>query len=119
MADNVWTVEGWKKIKGIIIDSEYDYRDDFIFWLSENPHVWVAFAKKTIVAEKHKHKQRFSARAIIELLRWETMLSESDVMFKINNNYCADLSRLVMDCRPELKGYFQIRVSSIREDAVQ
>lgn len=114
---NIWTVEGWSKVKGIISDSAYDYREDFVLWLGENPHIWHSFAKKTLEANSFKHKQRFSARTIIELLRWETMLQEEGAAFKINNTYCADLSRLLMDCKPELKGYFQIRGSTIRHDA--
>lgn len=114
--ENVWTVAGWRQIRKIINESEFDYRDDFILWLSENPHIWRAFAGKVIEARKFEHRSRFSSRAIIEVLRWETMLQDADATFKINNNYAADLSRLVMDCKPELVGYFRVNNSSIRKD---
>ena len=114
---HVWTVEDWELIKRTLQDSKRDYRADFIYWLSENPHIWREFVNKTIQAHRHAHKQRFSARAIIEVLRWETMLQDADATFKINNSYVADLSRLVMDEIPILKGYFNTRESTIRRDA--
>ena len=112
-----WDNASWQAMRQIIEQSDYDYRDDFRVWLKHNPQVWAEFVRKVKKAWLHSHKSRFSARAIMEVIRWETMVHEKDVTFKINNNYVADLSRLVMEVKPELKGYFQIRGSSIRRDA--
>ena len=112
-----WEPATWLAICQIIEKSEYDYRADFRRWLKHNPQVWAEFVKKVRKAWLHSHKSRFSARAIMEVIRWETMVHERDKTFKINNNYVADLSRLVMEVKPELKGYFQIRGSSIKRDA--
>ena len=114
---NEWNTVAWVAISSVIDHSEYDYRDDFKKWLRDNPAVWEAFAKKVNQAWLHSHQSRFSARAIMEVIRWETMVHDQDITFKINNNYVADLSRLVMEVKPELKGYFQIRGSSLRRDA--
>ena len=116
--NQVWTIEEWESIKKTIKASKRDYRYDFILWLSENPHIWQAFVQKAIQAHRRAHKQRFSARAIIEVLRWETMLQERDTTFKISNTYVADLARLVMDEIPRLQGYFNTRASTIRKDEV-
>lgn len=117
MGDCQWSITGWCEISSVIDKSDYDYRDDFKKWLVDNPAVWQAFTSKVTEAYMHSHKSRFSARAIMEIIRWETMVHERDITFKINNNYVADLARLVMEVQPQLKGYFQIRGSSLRRDA--
>jgi len=108
----------WLAIQTIITNSNYDYRHDFVFWLSENRETWQAFVDKAIQASKRGHKQRFAAKAILEVLRWESFVRDADKTFKVNNNYAPDMARLVMDCKPELKGYFQIRGSVLRKDAI-
>lgn len=112
-----WSVTGWGVIQGVIAASDYDYSTNFVSWLRDNPLVWYAFVQKTQHAATFMHKQRFSAAAIIQIIRWETIISEKDVTFKINNNHAPDLARLVMDVKPNLRGYFSIRGSAYREDA--
>ena len=112
-----WSESGWERVKRIIRNSEYDYSDDFVWWLEKNHAIWQGFANKAIQAYLSNHKRRFGAKAILEILRWESMVSEADITFKINNNRAPDLARLVMDCKPELKGYFQIRGSAYKRDA--
>lgn len=114
---NDWTNKGWVKINTIIDGSDYDYSDEFRLWLSKNCSIWQGFANKTMMAHAGGHKHRFGAKAILEILRWETFLNDADGVFKINNNYAPDLARLIMDCKPELKGYFRIRGSEYRSDA--
>ena len=114
---NDWTPEGWHKINQIIKTSEYDYTDDFIQWLSKNAIIWRGFASKALQAKQGSHRGRFSAMAIIQILRWETFISDADKTFKINNNRAPDLARLLMDCVPDMRGYFQIRGSEHRKDA--
>lgn len=112
-----WTDEGWVRVMSIINNSDYDYSDEFILWLKKNVTVWRGFFDKTVEAYQHKHRHRFGAKAILEILRWESFTRDADVTFKINNNYAPDLARLVMDVRPALKGYFKIRGSATRRDA--
>ena len=112
-----WTTEGWKQILNIVSWSDYDYGDDFIAWLRKNPAIWQGFVQKALYAYRGDHKHRFGAKAILEILRWESFVSDADKTFKINNNYAPDLARLVMDCKPEMKGYFKIRGSAYRNDA--
>jgi len=111
-----WTDEGLIRVQEIARNSGNDYSENFMSWLGKNPDIWQGFVNKTLIAKRHSHKGRFGARAILEMLRWDTMISDTDKMFKINNTYCADLSRLVMACTPELEGYFETRNSTIRDD---
>lgn len=112
-----WDPVKWAATKVVINNSQYDYRDDFVLWLRHNPAVWAEFLRKVTQAHLQSHKQRFSARAIIEVIRWETAVRDNDITFKINNDYVADMARLAMEVKPVLKGYFQIRGSTIRSDA--
>lgn len=83
------------------------YPDGFFHWLAENPKIWAAFSVKAHqMAQLRKH---YSARAIIHVIRWETELKDSDVIFKINNNWTPGLARLFMYIYPRYKGFFQIR----------
>ena len=112
-----WTNQGWAIVLRKMDDSEYDYSLAFTSWLRKNHSIWQGFARKALYAYRGDHKQRFGAKAILEILRWESFVSDADKTFKINNNYAPDLARLVMDCKPELRGYFKIRGSAYRSDA--
>lgn len=114
-----WTLGDWLNIQEIIKRSEYDYSEDFVFWLRSNYQIWDGFLNRAVEAFYLKHTHRFGAKAIMEVMRWESLITEKDKTFKINNNRAPDLARLVMDCRPEMKGYFQIRGSAYRRDASQ
>jgi len=114
---NDWTKEDWDAVRLKMGASDYDYSTSFISWLGKNPAIWQMFTQKALYAFRGDHKQRFGAKAILEILRWESFVSDSDITFKINNNYASDMARLVMDCKPEMRGYFRIRGSEHRSDA--
>ena len=84
---NKWTDTGWQRICDIMRFSDYDYSEVFEVWLKRNPMVWQGFVHKTNMANMHKHQHRFGAKAILEILRWETVTHDSDATFKINNNW--------------------------------
>ena len=114
-----WTKEGWNTVLSKMSTSGYDYSTGFISWLGKNPVIWQGFANKAVLANSGSHKSRFGAKAIIEILRWESFVSDKDKTFKINNNYASDMARLVMDLKPEMRGYFRIRGSEHRSDAAK
>lgn len=68
-----------------------------------NPQVYEGFKQKALMAARKK--RRFSAMAIIQILRWETSV-EGDDEFKINNNYAPYYARLFEIEHPEHKGFF-------------
>ncbi len=104
-----WSPQGWLNIREIIRCSKYEYSDDFLHWLKSNLPVWKAFVDKAKTAKKFESRHRFSARAIIQSIRWDTVTSEKDPVFKIGNNHTPDLARLLMDCSPEFDGFFSLR----------
>ena len=114
-----WTKEDWNTVLLKMGTSDYDYGVGFISWLGKNPAIWQMFTQKALYAFRGDHKTRFGSKAILEILRWESFVSDADVTFKINNNYASDMARLVMDLKPEMRGYFRIRGSEHRSDAAR
>lgn len=116
---STWTTDGWARVQNVVHASGYDYSDDFLSWLRKNPAIWQGFANKALMAHSGGHKHRFGAKALIEILRWESFVADADKTFKINNNCAPDLARLLMACKPEMKGYFKIRGSAYKNDAAR
>lgn len=75
----------------------------------ENPAVYVLFKRFSFEAIE-KGRKHFSAEAVINRIRWETLISGNDD-FKINNNYKAFYSRLFMKDFPQYSGFFELRKS--------
>ena len=90
------TYEDWMK-----------YPIEFRNWLRDNKSIYQSFEKKArMMAGLRK---RYSARAIIHVIRWETDLREKDVTFKCNNNYTPWMARLFMERNPQYDGFFETR----------
>lgn len=80
----------------------------FFEWLAENQSIYRGFV--LIAREGHRRGLRkWSAKAIFEVLRWQTATREVDSKFKLNNNHTSKLARLAMKQFPELSGVFAIR----------
>jgi len=63
--------------------------------------------------EASKYKQRYSAKSIFHRIRWETMISEKDSQYKIDDGWISHYARKFMGNHPELETFFETRV---RED---
>lgn len=86
-----------------------NYPDGFWIWIEENGHIYRAFVEKAL-ALKRRGKQRYGAKAIAEVIRYETTLAQrGEQEFKLNNNYVSGLARLAMTLNPQLDGFFQVR----------
>jgi len=72
------------------------YPDGFWYWLTKNRHIRDAFDRKALRMARTGRKH-YSARCIIENIRFETDLTDSDTLFKINNNFVPGLARLWME----------------------
>jgi len=81
-------------LMGRIHDSRLDYPDGFFHWLQFNSHIWEQFEKHGLtMAGKRK---RYSARTIIEVMRWNSDIREKKKLFKLSNNMTPGLARLWM-----------------------
>jgi hypothetical protein len=72
------------------------YPDGFWKWISEpkNLHLYNEFSLRA--HEMARRRERYSARTIIEVLRWNTDLSDTSETFKIQNNMVPGMARLWM-----------------------
>ena len=67
----------------------------FFRWLEDNGEVWQRFEIQALkMARVRKH---YSARTLIEVLRWYSDLKDTDKTFKLNNNIAPGLARLFME----------------------
>ena len=78
----------------------------FETYLSDNPHVYVGFEERAMKAAKGR--RNFGAFAIINILRWDTMVAGNDD-YKINNNYAPYLAREFERRNPLYRGFFRKR----------
>ena len=71
-----------------------------------NPQVYDKFEKMALTMARRG--RTFGAKAIMEVMRWNTMVSGDDD-YKINNSYTAYYSRLFEKNNPEHAGLFRKR----------
>lgn len=71
-----------------------------------NPHVYAKF--KSLAIKAATRGQRFGAKGILEVMRWQTSVEGND-MFKVNNNAAPYYARLFEDEYPQYAGYFRKR----------
>ena len=93
----------------ILDEVKYRYRQDFIAWFPLNMHVIEAFERYAIELKRNGNREYYSIKAILERLRWDSMLEDSALDYKLNNNHAACISRILMRLNPELDGMFQLR----------
>lgn len=87
--------------------------ENFVSYHAKHPHVWEAFEEKALIAAQHKTK--FGARAIFELLRWETMVSGSGT-YKLKDTNIPYYARLFIQKYPEYSYLFKTKEGLYWED---
>ena len=93
----------------ILDEVKYRYRKQFIEWFPLNMHVIEAFERYAIELKRNGNREYYSIKAILERLRWDSMLEDSALDYNLNNNHAACISRILMRLNPELDGMFQLR----------
>ena len=89
------------------------YRPWFWKWLETNQHILDIFTEHAFKARSMGF-EKYGATGIIGVIRWHSREREIDALsefseessFKISNDACSGLARLVMDMHPELDGLF-------------
>jgi hypothetical protein len=78
-----------------IAKNQMDYPEGFFQWLQTNRDIWKEF--EAMALKMAKRRTRYSARTIVEVMRWNTDLREKpDVTFKLSNNMTPGMARLWM-----------------------
>jgi len=82
---------------------------------AENPRVYTTLVRlaRQWVSRFGSHKVGIGA--LYEVARWEIALATSDADFKLNNNFRAYYSRLIMAQESDLDGLFDLRASKADE----
>ncbi len=80
----------------------------FAEYHADNPHV---FAKFVYYADQLKTagRTRIGAKAVVERIRWDSLVSAIDGEYKINNSYTSRYVRLISSERPDLAPLFATR----------
>lgn len=96
----------------IISKNPDSFQPGFDVWLEENHHVYQDFEHRALSVARHRH--HYSARTIVEVMRHDSVISESSGVFKLNNRFIPDLGRLFMLKNPIHDGMFETRQSDRR-----
>lgn len=82
----------------------------FLRFHRENPHVYERL-RELALQVRHSGETRWAIGNLVEVLRWETALFQTDAAdgYKINNNHCALYARMLMLNEPALRGFFEVR----------
>ena len=72
------------------------YPAGFFNWLQYNEHIWAQFELHALTMSAKR--KRYSARTIIEVMRWNSDLREQQKkpLFKMSNNMIPGMARLWM-----------------------
>jgi hypothetical protein len=96
-------------IENIAHEHKEQFSDEFLRWIPENAHIWMAFEREAykVIDAGFKH---YSARVIIEVLRHHSALAEkSSSGWKINNNIIPYIGRLFALVNPQHASLFEFR----------
>jgi len=95
-----------------VIDFPRDsYPQGFWAWLQDNQHIYDAF-KIEAIRMALTGRKRYSARTIVELLRWQTDLKDSGKTFKINDHFTPGMARLfLLEYGHKFPNFFALRDS--------
>jgi hypothetical protein len=76
-----------------------------------NPEIWKEFEKIALNLITKYNRKRYSAYAIMEIIRYHTVISgaSGDDEFKVNNDYRSWYARKFVNVHPEHKGFFELR----------
>lgn len=98
-----------KQIEGHVGPARRTIEEDFWAFHRANPQVYDRLSALAGQLKDRGHT-KVGIGMLFEVLRWEHMMSTSDVTpFKLNNNYRAYYARLIMHRRPSLAGFFDLR----------
>ena len=101
---------------GLDEDRELKFRE----WLPENMRVYNAFVNFALELKRNARRDYYSARAIWERLRWQSLIEDTDPDFKLSDSSMPFVSWLSMEAEPEMKGMFQKRLAkSVREEQLK
>jgi hypothetical protein len=85
--------------------------DEFVSWLPDNQHVWLAFKNEAFKIHQKGFKH-YSARTIVHVLRHHSAVAEKGSEWKINDHHSPYLARLFDLVYPHRAGLFEYRTTN-------
>lgn len=80
-------------------------------WIDDNPRAWDYIVSQALLsASMHR---RFGMKALCEHVRWHFSVVRGHSEFKLNNNYTAPFTRLLIAQHPEVEPYIATRSSAV------
>ena len=87
------------------------YPANFFRWLQANARIYTEFERRALLMAR-SGREHYSAKTIVETIRWHTDLQDTDKQFSLNNNYTSGCARLFMEQHGnQFPGFFQLRNS--------
>ena len=86
----------------------------FLRFHSDNPKVYEEVRDISLEISR-SGKEFYGMKAVFEVVRYHRTIKTNDPSFKLNNNYTALYSRMLMEREPELAGFFKIRQRGVTE----
>lgn len=96
-------------IENISHEHKKQFSDEFLSWILENAHIYMAFEQEAykVINAGFKH---YSARVIIEVLRHHSVTAEKSASgWKIDNNIIPYIGRLFALINPHHVNLFEFR----------
>lgn len=84
------------------------YPPGFWAWYQKNRHIYRAF-EELALKMWYSGRKRYSARTIVEVIRWNTDLRDSSKTWKLNDHFTPGMARLFIEENPRCKGFFELR----------
>jgi hypothetical protein len=91
------------------VAEQLKYPDRFWMWFKDNQRVYEEFERQAL-AMAMRGRKRYSARTIVEVLRWSSDISDSETTFRLNDKYTPGMARLFMEEHGKrFPGFFELR----------
>ena len=102
----------------VLLGVAYNMRENFIKWYPhpQNMEVINEFERHTRYVKELKKRDYFSARAILHHIRWQTLIEDTVEDYKISNDVCSSIVRVVVHLFPEFEGMFRMKGRSSEEE---
>lgn len=81
--------------------------ENFVNYDLQNPHIYRLFKRFALMATAQV--DHYSAKFIMYRVRWETMASDDQPDFKVNDGFISHYARKFIAEYPELDGFFEFR----------
>jgi len=79
----------------------------FVVFHKANPHVWKLFCE--IADDMRAYQDQYSARTIIEVIRWRIDSTVGSEPVKLNDHYSPYYARMYMATHDGSEGFFELR----------